>query len=214
MHYSQQRFEWVKTDSVSNIIIGSGLVKAPLSLVNEVSDVEIPCPPRRSVGWRVIWGRKRREVEMVFSVLWPGPPTCYFDQPIGHLFYWFCSSWKRYWSAVTEIWGWKMKCLVTSGWHRLTFLSSAGPIGSFCLCRWYWWSWYSTGSQFLVCWMVFPRWAGPPGSYFGERGEICKSCQRPLSSLITLLNPPQSGETFFSAGLGMRLQKLFDKSCC
>lgn len=88
---------------------------------------------------------------MVFSVLWPGPPTCYFDQPIGHLFYWFCSSWKRYWSAVTEIWGWKMKCLVTSGWHRLTFLSSAGPIGSFCLCRWYWWSWYSIGSQFLVC---------------------------------------------------------------
>ena len=45
-----------EADPVSNIIIGSGLLKATLSLVNEVSDVEIPCPARRSVGWRVIWG--------------------------------------------------------------------------------------------------------------------------------------------------------------
>ena len=43
-----------EADPVSNIIIGSGLLKATLSLVNEVSDVEIPRPPEISSMGR--WG--------------------------------------------------------------------------------------------------------------------------------------------------------------
>ena len=43
-----------EADPVSNIIIGSGLLKATLSLVNEVSDVKIPSPPQISSMGR--WG--------------------------------------------------------------------------------------------------------------------------------------------------------------
>ena len=43
-----------EADPVSNIIIGSGLLKATLSLVNEVSDVKIPRPPKISSMGR--WG--------------------------------------------------------------------------------------------------------------------------------------------------------------
>ena len=136
-------------------------------------------------------------------------------------FYWFRSSWKfvrqsGYWSKVVKFgdkWEISVDLRMTS---TNLFLSWAGSIGPFCPCRWYWWSWYSIGSQFLV-WRRKTGWwssqdeqdwtSGPPASYFGRRGEICKSCQRPLSSLITLLAQP------LPAGFDMRLQKLFAKSC-
>ena len=56
-----------EADPVSNIIIGSGLLKATLSLVNEVSDVEIPRSPEISSTGR--WGAGAGDVSgCIFAI--------------------------------------------------------------------------------------------------------------------------------------------------
>ena len=67
-----------EADPVSNIIIGSGLLKATLSLVNEVSDVEIPRPPEISSMGR--WGTGAGDVSgCIFAI------EAAYDERVGNL---------------------------------------------------------------------------------------------------------------------------------